>query len=169
MPSLLSGGESPDLHGAPKDSSRKGPDIQATKLTKCIRRQLQIQYCLLRHRLSFVASDFQIQSTRRLVRRRPVDFNVCFVLPFLSMLKPNLTSAMQKNSKNKSRQFVNTKPTFPKNFSRGPRNRSLHDGSTNAWISNPEVIDKYVLYFLCQVGSVNAAPALFTIMQVLIG
>jgi hypothetical protein len=49
------------------------------------------------------------------------------ILPFLNMLKPNLTYAMQKNSKNIQDNFVNTKTTFPKNFRRGPRNRSWHD------------------------------------------
>lgn len=92
------------------------------------------------------------------------------ILPFLNTPKSNLTSAMQKNSKIIHDKFVNTKTTFPKNFRPGPRNRSWKDGSTTAWISSPEVIDKYV-FFVCVLisDSVYSAPDLSKIMHVLLG
>ena len=58
--------------------SRKGQDLTATMPTKSNVRQLQIQYSPLVHRRNLVASNFQIQSSKRSVSRLPFLLTLCF-------------------------------------------------------------------------------------------
>ena len=89
--------------------------------------------------------------------------------PFLNMLKLNLTSAMQKNTKSIQEIFAYTMTTSRKNFKRQSRSRQWQDGSTTAWISNPEVLDKSACCFVSSSDGLFSAPDVPKIMQVLLG
>ena len=74
-----------------------------------------------------------------------------------------------ENSKSIQEIFVDTMTTSRKNFKREPRSRLWQDGSTTAWISNPEVLDINLIVFVSHSDSVYSAPDIPKIMQVLLG
>ena len=76
MLSLFAGG--PGHSSSSKYLSRKGSDLTATMPTESNVRQLQIQYGPLVYRRSLVASNFQIQSSKRSVLRLPFLLTLCF-------------------------------------------------------------------------------------------
>ena len=76
MWSLFAGGPGPS--SSSKYLSRKGQDLQATMPTKSNVQQLQIQYSPLVHRRNLVASNFQIQSSKRSVSSLPFLLTLCF-------------------------------------------------------------------------------------------
>ena len=115
MLSLFAGGPGPS--SSSKYLSRKGSDLTATMPTKSNVRQLQIQYCPLVHRRNLVASNFQIQSSKRSVSRLPFLLTLCFSSCLEANklhTSPNQTSAMYTNLKSNPDIFVDTKTKFPK-------------------------------------------------------